>query len=147
MSGTAIVLKDAFVAIGPADDATAPTNISCQVTDVTIDLNADVLETTAICETSKTKIIGLKDSTFSLTANQDFTDNGLDEVLWGFYSNSTLLSIHVRPRSAAVGAANPAYTANVYISNYRPFDGGGVGQTMTTPIELASNGDVVRATA
>ena len=147
MSGTAITLKNAFVAIGPADNTTEPTNISCQVTQITINLTSDVREVTPVCETAKTKIVGLKDSTFSLEANQDFADNGFDEFMFNAYNLSTELSIHVRPSASAVGVANPAYTANVFVSDYSPFSGQSTGEEMKAPVSFASNGNVTRLTA
>lgn len=147
MSGTAITLKNAYLAIGPADGATAPTNLSCQVTQVTINLTTDIKEVTPICETAKTKIVGLKDSVFSLEANQDFADGGLDDVVFGFYNLATELSIHVRPSGSPIGASNPAYTAKVFVSEYSPFSGQQAGDEMKAPVGFASNGNVTRLTA
>lgn len=147
MSGTAQILKNAMVRIGPADNATEPTNISCQVTQVTMNLTQDVLEVTPICETAKVKIVGLKDSTFALEANQDFTSGAIDEILFNAYNAQTLLSLHVRPSASAIGASNPEYRCRIYLSEYSPFNGKSTGEDLTTSVNFASAGNVMRHTS
>ena len=138
MAGNAVVFKKGFVSLNGQD-------ISDQVTQVTVALTKEQLETTPISEEFITTIPGLKSGTVSMQANQDFSQGGLDDILFGIFNSDSPVTFVCRPRVESKSVNNPEYSFSVNMNAYSPMEGGQVGQVMTTPIELNSTGAISRS--
>lgn len=132
-----LAFTDGFVSFGGTD-------ISSYVTSVTLDYAAEMLDETAMGDTTRIMKGGLKTWSATLEMNQDFADNLIDEILFPLVGTTGTLI--VRPTSSAVGAANPNYTGTGIIENYNPF-GNSVGELAKTTVTIQSAGTLSRATA
>lgn len=132
-----LAFTDGFVSLGGTD-------ISDYVTSITLDYAAEMLDETAMGDTTRIMKGGLKNWSVNLEMNQDFADNLIDEILFPLVGTTT--TVIVRPTSSAVGAANPNYTGTGIIENYSPF-GNGVGDLAKTSITIQSAGALSRATS
>ncbi len=117
-----LVLTDAKVCIdGTA--ALATTDVSDWVKSVTINYSADMLEDTAMGDTTHSKLPGLKDWSMDFEFYQDFVDDGLDEDMTLWFMAGTSVNVEVRATSAVRGATNPAYCGLGQIESWTPIAG------------------------
>lgn len=132
-----LAFTDGFVSFGAVD-------ISDYVTSITLDYAAEMLDETAMGDTTRINKGGLFNWSATLEMNQDFADNLIDEILFPLVGTTGVLI--VRPTSAAVGLSNPNYTGTGIIANYNPF-GNGVGDLAKTSVTIQSAGPLTRATS
>lgn len=103
----------------------------------------DDLDTTVFGTSGwRTRIGGLADSSISAVFNQDFTDNLLDEIIWGI--KNTIVAWTIKPTSAATSASNPQYSGNVLISQVQPINNG-VGELAEVSVTWPNSGAIARA--
>jgi hypothetical protein len=77
----------------------------------------------------------------SITFNQDYVDNGIDEVLFGLLG--TVTAIVVKPTSAAKSAANPEWTFSALVTQWAPLSGA-VGDLAEVKAQWPITGAVTR---
>jgi len=119
-------------------------DLSAYGTNLDSNIEADALEDTAFGDTYRSRIAGLKDTNGTITFNQDFADNLLDEIMFGIVG--TVVAAEFRPTSSAASASNPAYQMNVVITGYTPFQQG-VGELGQASCTWVGAGAVTRAVA
>lgn len=118
---------------------------SSLVRQVTLPFEAEDLDSTTMGTSGwRSRIAGLKDGSIDLEFVNDFTDNGLDESLWGLFGTST--TVKVRPTSSAIGAGNPEYSGPALVNQVNPLDGS-VGDLATRSISWPVAGAWARAVA
>lgn len=118
--------------------------LSTFVRSVTLNVEAEDLEDTAMGDTYRSRIGGLKDWSVDIEFNQDFAAAAVDVTLFALLG--TVVAVKVRPTSAAISTTNPEYSGNVLISEYNPLDGS-VGDLATTSVSWPGAGTLSRATA
>lgn len=131
-----IVLTDAYVSLGG-------NVISDHVKTVTLNLDADPVDVTAMGPGWKSEASGLKSGKMTLELNDDFVASQIDSILFGLFG--TIAAFEVRPTSAAVGTSNPKFTGNVHVQQFAV--GGKVGDAATKSLSFDTSGAVSRATA
>ena len=120
------------------------TDLSTYVKKVTLNIEADSLNTATMGDSWDEFIAGMKRGTVTIEFVQDFTDNLLDEILWGI--NGTVVTCKIRTTSSAIGTSNPEYQTSVLVTNYSPINAG-VGELATTSVTWPTSGAITRATA
>ena len=130
------VLTNAFLSI-------AGTDVSDEVTDVTLTYSADVLDADRMGETAHERIGGLKDWSVSATLQQNYGNGSVDALLFSRVGSS--VAVIVRADQGSASAANPQFAGNAIIESYDPV-AGAVGDRQTTPITLQGNGALSRST-
>lgn len=118
--------------------------LSAYVRSVTLNTEAEDLEDTAMGDTYRSRLGGLKDWSVDIEFNQDFAASAVDVTIFALLG--TVVTIKVRPTSAAIGATNPEYSGSVLISEYNPLDGS-VGDLATTSVSWPGAGALARATS
>lgn len=121
-------------------------DLSDHLTGLSIDLTADELEDTAMGDTARSRIFGLKDSSFSAEFNQDFASGSVDATLWAAYDGGVAVPIVFKTDSGAVSATNPSYTTSVLVSSHSPASGN-VGDLLKVSVTFTSVAAVTRATS
>lgn len=119
-------------------------NLSSFVTKVTLDVEADELETTAMGAVYRARIGGLKNWSINLEMNQDFGASAPDVSLFSLLG--TVVAVTAKSTTAINGATNPEYQGNVLVSHYTPLDGG-VGDLAKTSFTWPGTGTLTRAVA
>jgi hypothetical protein len=114
------------------------------VRSVTLNVEAEDLEDTAFGDTYRSRIGGLKDWSVDLEFNQDFAASMVDATLFPLLG--TVVTVKVRPTTAAISATNPEYSGSVLVSEYNPLDGS-VGDLATTSVSWPGAGTLARATS
>lgn len=97
----AFVFTDAYLSVGGV-------NLSTWVRSVTVNASVDVVESTAMGATYKTRLPGLKDFSLSVEFNNDYVTSAVEPTVYGFFGTSQ--NFEFRPTSATVGGTNPKYT-------------------------------------
>lgn len=128
---------NAFVSVNAVD-------LSTFVRSVTINVEAEDLEDTAMGDTYRSRIAGLKDWSVDVEFNQDFAASAVDVTLWPLLG--TVTALIVKPVNTTTSATNPQYSGNVLVSEYNPLDGS-VGDLATTSVSWPGAGTLSRATS
>ena len=115
------------------------TDISAFVTNVDFPETADVAETTTLGASNKTYIVGLKDSTLSISGNFDAT---VDAILGAVVGQSATLSFQYSPEGT--GSGKVKYTGECICTNYSQTSP--VGDVVTYAADFQVSGAVTRAT-
>jgi hypothetical protein len=119
-------------------------NLSSYVRAVTLEVSADELEDTAMGDTYRSKIGGLKDWSVQLEFNSDFASSAVDATLWPLLGTTT--TVKVRPTTSSIGSTNPEYSGSALVSQYNPF-GNSVGDLATVSVQWPGAGTLSRATS
>lgn len=120
------------------------TDFSAKLTQVELEVEAAVLETTVFGQGWETKTAGMKKGQVKLDFNQDFAASSVDATLMGLLGSYA--TVVVTPTSAAVSATNPSYTAVCLVDKYQPFSSS-VGDLATTSVTWPTSGTVTRGTS
>jgi hypothetical protein len=118
--------------------------LSTFVTKATLNVTADELEDTAMGDTYKSRIGGLKDGSLTLEFNQDFAASAPDVSLWSLLG--TVVTFSIKATSSANSATNPQYSGSVLISQHNPLDNG-VGELGKLSVTWPTSGTISRATS
>lgn len=132
------VFSDAFVSINGVD-------LSDHVRSVTLNYSAELVDETAMGDTTRKRKGGLKDWSLDVEFNQDFAASEVDVTLFTLVG-STFTVIVRADNSDGVSSTNPNYTGTGILESYPPITGG-VGDLHTTSITIQSAGTLSRATA
>jgi predicted secreted protein len=128
---------NAFVSINGVD-------LSGSVRSVTINTEAEDLEDTAMGDTFRSRIGGLKDWSIDVELNQDFAASQADVTIFPLLG--TVTAVVIKPVNGTASATNPQYSGNVLVSEYNPLDGA-VGDLATTSVSWPGAGALTRATS
>jgi hypothetical protein len=135
-----LVLTNAYVVF-------ASTDVSEFVTSVGLSTSVDVIETTGLGSSARTRVGGLFDNSLTLELNQDFADNSLEELVNGTSLATTkvgtAVAMEIRPVNGAVSATNPKYTFNALIAEWQPLSGA-VGELATVSVTWPISGAITK---
>jgi hypothetical protein len=120
-------------------------NLSDHVRSVKVTYKADTPENTAMSQTTKNRLPGLKDWEMDIEFNQDFAASEVDVTLFPLVG-AAAFAIEVRPDAGARSVTNPAYTGNCLLADY-PALGNKVGEVAVSSIKLMGSGTLTRATS
>ena len=115
------------------------TNISDTLTDVSFPQTVETAETTSFGSSAKTYIVGLSDSTVSVSGNFDAT---VDAHLAGVLGQAATLSFEYGPEGTTNGQVK--YTGECIMTSYEK--SGAVGDVVTYSAEFQVTGAVTRGT-
>jgi hypothetical protein len=132
-----MVLRDAFVSLNSV-------NLSSLVRQVTLTYSAELQDDTAMGDTARSRIGGLKDWSLSIEFFQDYAAAQVDATLFSLVGST--FAVEVRPTSAAAGATNPKFTGTGILESYQPV-GGTVGENLMAPVSISGVGALTRATS
>ena len=131
------MLNNASVTINSVD-------LSSYVTSVTLSQSADNLEDTAMGDTSRSYIGGLKSGTVDIEFNADFAAAKTEATIFPLVGTST--AVVVKPVAASVSATNPSYSFNAVVTEWDTLNGS-VGEIATHSISWPITGAITKATS
>ena len=136
-----LVLTNAYVLYASND-------ISQYITSVSLSSSVDVIDTTGLGSSARTRVGGLFDNQVTFEFNQDFADNALEELINGTSlatsTVGTTVAMEIRPVNGAVSASNPKYTFNALISEWQPLSGA-VGELVSASVSWPISGPITKA--
>ena len=118
--------------------------LSTYVTSVTLSQSADSLEDTAMGDTSRSYIGGLKSGTVDIEVNADFAAAKTEATIFPLVGTST--AVVVKPVAASVSATNPSYTFNAIVTEWDTLNGS-VGDLATHSVSWPITGAITKATS
>ncbi len=137
----AFVLTDFDFAI---DLSSSPVDLSDHVLSITLNTEVDLQEDSAMGDTWRTRLAGLKDWSIDVTFKQDFAATEVDVTLFPILGVSGTFT--GKPTSDAIGATNPRYYGECILESYAPIQNA-VGELATTVARWMGNGVLTRATS
>jgi len=134
-----IVLTNAYVQLNGLYD------VSDYVASISLATTHELIETTQLNDIYKTVIAGLGQNQVTFEFYQNYSDNGLEEIINGTsLGNSnvgTAIPVEVRPINAPASANNPRYTFNAVISEWQPLSGA-AGELATVNVTWPISGPI-----
>lgn len=130
----ALALTDVTVTLNATD-------ISDYVKSVTLDLNANTLDSTTMGDSWTEMIGGVKSGSVSIELVDDFADSAIDDILFPLFG--TVVTFAARPTSAVVGSSNPSYSGSVLVNQLTAF--GSHGELATKSLTWPTSGTIARA--
>lgn len=131
------VLTDAVLTINAVD-------LSDWCKSASIEYEAEAIDETAMGDTTRANIGGLKSWSLSADLMQDYASSAVDQTLWSLVG--TVVTVKLKATSASNSATNPEYNGSALIQSYGPV-GGAVGELHMTRIVAVSAGALSRATS
>lgn len=131
------VLKNAFVKINAVD-------LSANVKSVTVNYSAEIQDSTAMSQASRSRLAGLKDWSLDVEFFQDYAAGKVDATMFPIVG--TQVAIEIRPDAGEVSATNPKFTGNGTVENYNPV-AGSVGDVAMASTKLSGSDGVALARA
>lgn len=120
------------------------TDFSAVLVSAELTVEAEDVETTAMGDSYRTRVGGLKQGTLTLELHQDFAASATDDTI--FSALGTSVAVVLKPTSAAVGTDNPTYSFNALVTQTQPFNSS-VGDLATQSITWPVDGAITRATS
>lgn len=118
------------------------TDISAYCDNIDFPQSVETAETTTFGAASKTYIVGLKDSTISVSGKWDGAASAVDVTLAGTLGQSASLTFEYGPAGATAG--NVKYTGECYLTGYSV--SAPVGDVVTFSADFQVTGNVTRTT-
>ena len=131
------MLNNASVTINSVD-------LSSYVTSITLSQSADNLEDTAMGDTSRSYIGGLKSGSVDIEFNADFAASKTEATIFPLVGTST--AVVVKPVDASVSATNPSFTFNAIVTEWDTLNGS-VGEIATHSVSWPITGAITKATS
>lgn len=119
-------------------------NLSSFLTSVTLNVEVEELEDTAMGDLWRNRLGGLKDYTLDAEFNSDFAAAAVDVTLWPLLG--TVVPFTIRATTSAISATNPEYAGGLLISQLTPLDGT-VGNLAKNSVAWPGSGALVRNTS
>jgi hypothetical protein len=129
-----------------ADVVLAGVNISDHVDEVEVTAACEDKDGTAMGATNRDHTPGLRDDSFKLKLFQDFEAGEIEPTVWPLLGVEAGFLVEVKPKSGAVAANNPKYSATCVLLEHQPL-AGQVGEFAMTELELPCKTSIVRAVA
>ena len=131
-----LVLTDAVLTINAV-------NLSAWCKSASIEIESEAIDETAMGDTTRTNIGGLRSWSLSADLMQDYASSAVDQTLWSLVG--TVVTVSLKATSASNSATNPLYTGSALIQSYAPV-GGAVGELHMTRLTAVSAGALSRTT-
>lgn len=119
-------------------------NLSSWVKSMRVPQGVESLDDTAMGDTTRTHLGGLKTWSIDADLEQDFAASAVDVSISAILG--TVVAIEVRADAGAVSTTNPKWTGSALVKDYQPI-GGEVGSLHMTRLVLESAGPLTRATS
>lgn len=133
------VLKNAWVRIAGID-------VTDHITEVEVAMTAEEADFTAMGAGGRQRAQGLRDDSFTFTANSDFAANSIDALIYPIFDAGSTVLVEVAAVGGTISATNPKFSGSCILLEYTPI-GGGLGDVAQTPLTLPVNGKITRGTA
>ena len=128
--------RNAYVWINNVD-------LSDDVAEVTLNYASEMLDETAMGDTTRINKGGLFNWSMGFTFHQDYATGQVEATLFSLVGTTTC--VEVRPLNSCSTTINPRYTGIGVLESYQPM-GGAVGTLLDAPATLQSAGTLDRST-
>lgn len=131
------LIQDAIVTI-------AGTDLQNAITSVEISGDAETQDATGFGDPFRVFVVGFKNWTVNMNFHHDFADNGLNELLFGWWGTQQTMT--VRKQTGTISPTNPEYQGSVLFTTVPVFNAN-VGEISGGTITLQGTGLLTRAVA
>lgn len=132
-----VVYRNALFAVNGTD-------LSDDVSELTLNYSSEMLDETAMGDSTRIKKGGLKVWSVEATFHQDFAASQVDATLFSLVGTTTC--IELRPSNACSSSSNPTFSGIAVLESYPPM-GGGVGSLLDSKASFQCAGTLNRASS
>jgi predicted secreted protein len=138
-----LVYKNAMIKLGSS--AGPSTDLHPYVRSITINYAAEIQDKTAMTDTFRSRIAGLKTWDVTIEWNQDYADGLVDDELFALVGvSSTACWMVIKPTTAAAAVTNPRFYGRAVLESYSPVSGA-VGDLATVSTVFQGDGTLTRS--
>ncbi len=137
---SAIVLLDFSFNID--DSVGTPVDLSDHVLSVTLNISSDLQEDTAMGDTYRSRLGGLRDWSLDVNLKQDFGASSVDVTLFADLGVSGTFT--GKPTSAGISATNPRFHGECILATY-PIFSNTIGELAQASVNFQGNGALSRS--
>lgn len=119
-------------------------DLSDHVASITLNYASEMLDETAMGDTTRIRKGGLYDWSISVTPHQDFASGEWDARFFSLVG--TTACYEIRPQNICSTVSNPRFDGIGVVESYQPV-GGDVGTLLDAPVSIQSAGTLTRTTA
>ena len=130
-----LVLTNASISIAGVD-------LSTSITNITLESKYDIIETTTMGNSAKTRVAGLADNQISLDFTQDFGSSSVETTIYPLLGTTT--TVIIQPVAGSATTTNPKYTVTALVADWQPLKAG-VGQLATASVTWPISGAITKA--
>lgn len=120
------------------------TDLSSHFSAVTLNYASEMLDETAMGDSTRIRKGGLYVWSIDMTTHQDFAAGAVNAVIFPLVG--TTVCVEIRPQNICSTVANPRYSGIGIIEKYNPV-GGSVGTLLDTPTTVQSASDLAMNTS
>jgi len=118
-------------------------DLSDHVKSVTVNYSAELQDNTAMSDTTRSRLGGLKDWSMEVEFHDDFAAGKVNVTLWSKVGSTCV--VLMRPDAGALSATNPNFTGTSILESLPV--GGTLGEMAATTATFQSAGTLSRATS
>lgn len=120
---------------------------SDHVKQATLTTNVNMLDATAMADSTTVNTAGIKSWTITVDLIEDFAASDVDSKMWGIWNSGSAVAISLVPSaSASVAATNPNYNGSAVLENF-PVGGAHGNLAMKAGLTFRCAGDLARSTS
>jgi hypothetical protein len=141
----AFVIQEAIMAVLALTNMYLSFNsvdLSDHSTNITVTAEADQLDATAMGDSWREYLGGLKGGTLAVTFLDDFAASNVDATIWGAFNTGTAVACAVKPVNSTIATTNPEYQFNVLPHQWNM--GGSVGELAGKTLTFNLTGAITR---
>lgn len=127
------ILRNCYIEVNSVD-------FSDHVSSVEVNVSKDDIDVTNFGGDGREHAHGLQDNSFVVNFQQDFAAAEVDATLYPLWFNETEFSVVIRPTSSVVGTANPEFSGDCIMLEYKPLSGS-VGELSETSVTFVVQRD------
>jgi hypothetical protein len=131
-----LVLTNCYVSVDGTD-------LSSHVASVSLETSYEIIDTTTLGSTARTRIAGLADNQVTFEFHQDFASGSVEATIYPLLGTRT--DCVIKPVNAMTSSTNPSYSFKALISEWRPISGA-VGVLATVPVTFPISGIITKST-
>ena len=129
-----LVLTNASISIAGVD-------LSTSITNITLESKYDIIETTTMGNSAKTRVAGLADNQISLDFTQDCGSSSVETTIYPLLGTTT--TVIIQPVAGSATTTNPKYTVSALVADWQPLKAG-VGQLATASVTWPISGAIAK---
>ena len=120
-------------------------DLSAFVRSVSIEGNTEILDQSAMGDTTRVKVAGTKEWSVSIDFYQSYYTSEVDQTLWGLHDGGTAFTIAIVPENDTVSDINPEYSGSAILPAYQPI-AGSWNDILASTVNFESAGALTRST-
>jgi hypothetical protein len=126
-----------------ASDVSGITDLSENISRLSLNSTFDIVETTSFGNSAKTRVAGRADNSVTFEFHQDYATGEVEQTIYPLLG--TAVSVVAKPVAGTTTSVNPQYAFSALVSEWTPINGS-VGELATASVTWPISGAITKTT-